>query len=433
MAVKPKAKKARQPAGAKIPSFNQIIGRLYGSMLTQKQMRKQARRETNLAMQDSMRQLRTTYQRERERGLREQYAQGAYAGLLRGFGAEGSAESQAVKEAYARAAGLTGAEQRGFITPTVAQAGANVAAGQATAENLAGYTGDITSAIPGGAAAAPSGQVLNYLASLPAGTFAAEAEARAKGLGRAGAETAGQFALREAQLGQDLRELRDQYTMAVQELQAKRPGVLSEALGRYREGNRQDVATMLSAIGLQQTGFENLSQATERTTGTQLDIRKQRAAELAARGLAPDGKTPLPGFYRGSNGRVIPKGTYIAPDGSVQNVPSGYKVGPKGKLTPAPYPSSKKGAAGGGDIPSASELSTLRGNLLEEAQTRFTRFPAGGKKGVPSQSEIVNYLMKSGILDDFLSQFSGSRDRARSIAQQIAANWRRTLLADFGG
>jgi hypothetical protein len=240
-------------------TIESVLRQYMGGLLTPAQQRKQARQQTNLAVQDSMRQLRTTMQREREGLLREQYAQGAWAGLLRGYGAEGSAEAQAIKDAYSRAAGLTEAEATGFINPTIAQQAQNVTAGQGAAQAVAGYTGDVGTAGPGANAA-----VLGYLASLPRGTFAAKAEAEAKGLGSAAAQAGAPFAMRQAELGQDLRELRDEYTMAVQNLQAKRPGMLQEALLGLSGERRSDIATILNALAMQM----NLQQTRAELTGT---------------------------------------------------------------------------------------------------------------------------------------------------------------------
>ena len=271
MAKPPKKATRKQP-----PSLQSMLTRFYGSMLSGPEMRQQARKDTNLAMQDSMRTLRTTYQRERERTLREQYAQGAYAGLLRGFGAEGSPESQSIKDAYARAAGLQQAESEGFIKSTTGQQQANVDVGQGTAASLAGFTGDIGTAQPG-----TNAGVLNYLASLPKGTFAAQAESAAKGLGRAGAEAGGQFALREAQLGQALREMQDEYTMGVTSLQAKRPGMLQEALSNYRESGRGDFATLINAFYLQNTMGKTEAEITGQYKGKPTLGARATAAEIA--------------------------------------------------------------------------------------------------------------------------------------------------------
>jgi hypothetical protein len=271
-------------------SIDRLLNRYFSSMLTPQQMRQQARRETNVAVQDSMRQLRTTYQRERERDLREQYAQGAYAGLLRGFGSEGSAESNAVKEAYARAAGLSQAEGAGFIGPTIARQAADVGTGQGVSENLAGYTGDVSQITPG----APTGaqvpgtneMVLSYLNSLPKGTFAAQAIAAAKGLGNVGAQAGSEFALREAQIGQDLRELRDQYTMNVRDLQAKRPGMLQEALGNLRESGRGDFATLINAMYLKNTMAGQEAELTGTYKGKLTPAERTRRTAAAATAAA---------------------------------------------------------------------------------------------------------------------------------------------------
>jgi hypothetical protein len=248
-----------------------------GTMMSPAQQRKQARRETTLAMNDSMRSLRTTYQRERERTLREQYAQGAWAGLLRGYGAEGSAESQSIKDAYAKAAGLQQAESEGFIAPTIAQQQANVGNAQAQAQTLSGFTGDVGTATPG-----VNAGVLNYLASLPKGTFAAQAESAAKGLSRAGAEAGGDFALREAQLGQSLREMQDEYTMAVKDLQAKRPGLFQEALGALKESGRGDLSTIINAMYLQNTMGKTEAELTGQYKGKLTPAERSRRAGVQA-------------------------------------------------------------------------------------------------------------------------------------------------------
>ena len=108
---------AKKPVRKNI-TIQSLINRYAASMMSPAQMRATARKETNIATRDSLRDLRTTYQMERERTLREQYAQGTYAGMLRGFGAPGSAEAQSVRDAYARAAGLNQAEARGLHRPT---------------------------------------------------------------------------------------------------------------------------------------------------------------------------------------------------------------------------------------------------------------------------------------------------------------------------
>ena len=409
MAVKTKRK---QP---KPPSIQGILTRFYGTMLPPKQQRKQARRETNLALQDSMRQLRTTYQRERERGLREQYAQGTYAGLLSGFGAPGSSEAQSIRDAYARAAGLSQAEAQGFIDPTVAQQGANIQASQATAQNLAGYTGDVAAITPGAATGAQqpgvNAMVLSYLNSLPRGTFAAQAESAAKGLGRAGAEAGGQFALRQAQMGQDLRELRDQYTMAVQDLQAKRPGLLQEALGRQTEGQRQDIATLISALSLQgQLGNQAFSQ--------QLDVREQgrkeaatRADILAAMGLSPKG-TLLPNFYR-------------APDGSVRKIPYGSRVGKGGKLVQDPnIPRAAKGQAQAKETQDRNRyLENVRADMLRAAQnaplqieTEFSDIT--GRNKMMSRAQARQYLM-SNFGQDAIRRYPGQSAAIKKMVEQV--------------
>jgi hypothetical protein len=306
-----------------------ILKQYLGGMLNPQQQRAQARKDTNLAMQQSMRELRQTYGRERERTLREQYAQGMYAGVLRGAAAPGSADEAAIKAAYARAAGLTGAEQRGFINPTTAQQQTNTDAASTVAQQAAGYEGDVAAITPGAATGAQqagvNNSVLTYLSSLPAGTFAAEAEAAAKGANRANVTAAGEFAGREAMLGQTLREMQDKYTSAVADLKAGRASSLQEALGNYREGNRQDYATLLSGLGLLNTQQGNLlDYATDTAKLTQSQKDAKRKA-MAARGMDINGK-PLPGYYKDpKTGRVLKTGEYIAGDGSVQKVPQGWR------------------------------------------------------------------------------------------------------------
>jgi hypothetical protein len=230
-------------------SLQRVLNQFYGGLLSPKEQRAQARKDTNLALQDSMRDLRRTYQTERERTLREQYAQGTYAGMLRGFGAPGSAESQQIRDAYAKAAGLNERFSQGLIESTTGQQGANVGTSAAQNAQLAGYEGP---AIPG-ADAGVNASVLSYLNSLPKGTFAAQAEARAAGLASAGAAAASPFALREAQLGQTLREMSDKYTMARQDINAKRASSFQEALSGLRESGRGDLATLINAMYLQNT------------------------------------------------------------------------------------------------------------------------------------------------------------------------------------
>jgi hypothetical protein len=271
MAVKGRAKRQQNV------TIQNLINRYAGSLLSPQDMRKTARKETNLAMQDSLRDLRTTYQRERERTLREQYAQGTYAGLLRGFGAPGSSEAEGVRNAYARAAALNQAEAQGFINPTTAQQGANVDTSQASNAALAGYSGPEVAGQNEGV----NNSVLTYLNSLPKGTFAAQAEARAKGLASAGAAAASPFALREAQLGQTLREMQDKYLMGRQDLNASRAGELQKAIGALRESGRGDLSTLINAMYLQNTMGKTQAELTGTYKGKPTQAARAEQAALA--------------------------------------------------------------------------------------------------------------------------------------------------------
>lgn len=267
--------------GRKTPNITiqSLINQYAASMLSPQAMRKTARKETNLAMQDSLRDLRTTYQRERERTLREQYAQGTYAGMLRGFGAPGSAEAEGIRNAYASAAGLNERFSQGLIDSTTTQQGANVDTGAAQNAQLAGYDGPT---IPGQDAGV-NASVLSYLNSLPKGTFAAQAESRAKGLASAGAAAASPFALREAQLGQTLREMQDKYLMGRQDLNSSRASEFQKALSGLRESGRGDLSTLINAMYLQNTQQKDLASITGTYKGKPTQAARESAAEIAIR------------------------------------------------------------------------------------------------------------------------------------------------------
>ena len=258
-------------------TIQSLINRYAASMLSPAQMRKQARRETNLATQDSLRDLRSTYQRERERTLREQYAQGTYAGMLRGFGAPGSAEAQSIRDAYARAAGLNERFSQGLIESTTGQQAADVATSAAQNAQLAGYEGP---PIPGQDAGV-NASVLSYLNSLPKGTFAAQAEARAAGLQSAGAAAASPFALREAQLGQTLREMQDKYLMARHDIDVGRASDFQKALAGLRESGRGDLSTLINAMYLQNTQAKDIAALTGTYKGKPTQAAKESAAAIA--------------------------------------------------------------------------------------------------------------------------------------------------------
>jgi hypothetical protein len=256
-----------------------ILANYYSGILSPGDQRKQARKDTNLAIQDSMRQLRTTYQQERERTLREQYAQGQWAGLLKGYGGEGSGGAGAIRDAYATAAGLSSKAGQGFIDSTTAQQGANVDAANADAANLAGYNGP--NVMPDAGANA---SVLSYLNSLPAGTFAADAEREATGLGSASAKAGSEFAFREAQLGQALREMSDKYTMGVKDVQSKRGGMFQDALKGLQESGRGDLATIINAMYLQNTQDKTMADI----TGVGPDGRPTVAATVVSNNAKDD-------------------------------------------------------------------------------------------------------------------------------------------------
>lgn len=259
-------------------SLNSLLNTYYRGLLSPQQQRQQARAQVNTQMQSSLRDLRTTYQTERERTLREQYAQGTFAGLLKGLGAPGSSEAESIRNAYAKAAGLSGAEQRGFISSTTAQQGADV--GQANAANaqLAGYAGPDQNPSAG-----QNADVLNYLSSLPPGTFASEAASKAAGLGASGAQAAGQFGLREQQLGQQLREMQDQYLLNRRDVDLKRPGLYQDAIGNLQTGNRSDIATLINAMYLQNTMGKTQADISgvDPRTGRPTLAARQTMAELA--------------------------------------------------------------------------------------------------------------------------------------------------------
>ena len=162
--------------------------------------------------------------------------------------------------------------------------------------------------------------VLNYLAGLPRGTFAAQAESAAKGLGRAGAEAGGEFALREAQLGQTLRELQDSYTMGVRELQSKRPGMLSEATAATARDRGRTSPRSSRRSGCSPRWEARRSSRGCRAERFGLKKRQTQAEILKSMGLSPKGQV-LPDYYR-------------APDGRVRKIPYGSKVGKGGKLVP---------------------------------------------------------------------------------------------------
>jgi hypothetical protein len=399
---------------------SRILRRYYDSIfMTPQQQRALARKDTNLAIQDSMRDLERTRQRQYEQMKREQYAQSSYAGLLRDYGAPGSPEAQQIRDAYARAAGLNQRTAEGFISSTTGQQAANAAEGQATSANLAGEAGAMPSS-------GQNADVLNYLASLPAGTFLAQGEAGAAALGSAAANAGGQFATRAAAVEGDLQELSDKYGVAVQDLLAKRPAMVADYLAKLRGDEAQSMGALGSLLALQGNQVSDAFGVTLDQAKLNADIaaskakndlerKKIRNKALFDQGLNPDGKTPRPGFY-------------IAPNGTVQKVPYGSKVNAQGKLVKDPNIPGGSKAGTAGAAPKRNDYDEARKNMLERAQARWgLDKPRITKIPVPSLAAIEQFVFNNAA-KDFILAFPGQKQWARSAAKQTAIAIRNQII-----
>ena len=228
--------------------ISDIIAAMYGEMLSPKAMRKQARADVNLAMKDSLGTLRADEQRQLERIYRERYAnQQAQAAISSMSSGDPGAASGAWSAAGANSGALNTALSESV---GASQQAALDTAGATTTALVPGYEGGAP--MPGSAAANTA--VNTYLgATLPGPTFGAKAAAAATSMDLTRAQAMAKFKDLAPGFENELMDIRDKYTMARNELLSKKPSALREAMAGVDEQRQNRYATILSALGLQNT------------------------------------------------------------------------------------------------------------------------------------------------------------------------------------
>ena len=325
------------------------------------------------------------------------------------LGRLGGADAEAIRQAYAAAAGQTGALAAGLTGEARAAQQQAAAAESAALEQL----GQKPVAVPNEAGA----NVTAYLGgTLPGSSLA----------GAGAAQYASALAARRAQaarMGDVANELRGrsiatqrQLAEQVAQLQAQRPKLTREALESLAGERRQDVATLLTALQLQGNQWSDAAQvqqdAAELAAKRAADQQQSAAAKARARtsafasqGLAPDGRTPLPGFYRDRAGVV-------------RKIPTGMMINAAGQLVA--IPEDARGGGRSGRSLSVSELRLTRNDLFKQGRERLGLSPGGR---LPehhwSLKHVRDFLLRRGGSD--LINIYGERPAIISMINTVAS------------
>jgi hypothetical protein len=277
------ARARRQP---KPLSFDRIMRQYMAStFMTPGQIRKEARRETNLALKDSMRQVRYQSGRAYEEAKRQQNTANVMGQILASYR---SSDAAAMANAFSSQRQQMEMMNQGLLDPTIAAQQAGVQAGQQASEKLAGYEGAIPT-MPSPAANALTARQLGI--SIPSellSTLGGAAYEQGLAGGSAQASRLGQMATQE--LDQRLKDIKKEYAAATREVLAKRPEMIQEALTNLRSNARSDFASIINAMYLKNTmaGTEAELTGTYRGKLTPAERERRQKAALAQMGQAAE-------------------------------------------------------------------------------------------------------------------------------------------------
>jgi len=334
------ATKAKAKAKAKKPdAFNRFINRFTASLLTPAQQAAQTKAAVNAQIQQGLADLKAQAATERTSVLQQQARARQFAlalGSLRDIdqAQAGVLYTNAARDIQGLGTGLTGA---------VAEAQQRVA--DEDAARIAAATEGLGKAAPLDVAGMRN--VAQYTGvTLPSETLygqAASQAALAKLRTDMGAQ---QIANIATDYDQKLQTIADELKREQGKLTSKRPSLYTEALQSVQGGQRQDVATLISALALQNALAKTPSEIAKTKAetaatkaGTQVTQGKTIAQANWDKGLLRDGSDVRDGYYFAGKGKTnpspIPEGKMWDPRDpthhSLANIPVTPTTRPGGK------------------------------------------------------------------------------------------------------
>lgn len=356
------ARRSANPRGAQQITSQQLAQRLYASVLTPAQQRKEATWMVNQALKGQRDALAEASREEQAAAERQALAA---EGFGKAFAPMQASFDDSIRSAYSQGAGGINADVSSLAAGVNAAQGEQLAAAQA---DLARLDGPGAAAVPAAAPGAGAAQLTGN-AALAASVPAASASGYSSGVSPltpfGGPRVAPQVA-RASNIGSEYRykaitsatELRK----AIAKLEQTRPDLLREAMSGFRGENLQTMAALQNMLTLQNTIGKTEADIQADKGAAARAREKARIAKLAAQGLGPDGKTPLPGYYR------------PMPGAALQKIPSGWDWDPKKKqLIPRPAGRPPKGEGAGAAAFTPAQKVQLEADFRTHAHEAITK------------------------------------------------------------
>jgi hypothetical protein len=381
--------KARRTANPKTQPITsqQLAQRIYSSILSPGQQRKEATWMVNQALKGQREALAEAAAEERKTAERQALAA---EGFGKAFAPMQASFDESIRNAYAQGTGGISSDVSSLANALQGQQQGALDAANADLARLGAGTAPV--AAPGAGAA----QLQEYgglQASVP-GAMATGYHSGAAPLTPFGGPSVTPQVARAADIGSEYRHKAVQ-TMAdlrkaVAKLEEKRPGLLREAMSGFGEQNLQTLAALTNVLTLQNTIGETQADITAGVAKTAAQKERDRIANLAKQGLSPDGKTPLPGYYR------------PAPGAAIQKIPSGWDWDPKTKsLIPRPASRPPKTDAKGAAAFTPAEKVQLEADFRSDSQDYIAKLiavdPDLGRplRKPPKKADIVRVVFNN--------------------------------------
>lgn len=395
------------PRAAAGLNINSILANYFGgSVMSPEQIRKTARQQVDDALTETTRGFDKERARAEEQARNDQMTQATFAMALAGMRGDHAGE---ISDAWRGAAGNMQSFANALGADVTGQQSGALAAGNQAVDAM-GLPGDVTAPNPANTAA-----VTSYVAGkLPADVYGARATAEYQQALARGDAVGARYWDNMIAAGFVGKQAQSDLASKKMEIEAQRPKLLREAEAALRGEARQDLATLMSALTLQNTFDNTGSLITSRTksattAGKQAQTSAKNAATTRAKvtGVLPNGQM-APGFYRNpATGKVakIPAG-YVADPGSA----TGLKKMPAGN---AP----KGDKAGVPKAPSLTDWQKTRETMLDQGRTRLGLVGFSVPKRW-SKAQIRRYLMTQ-VGNDFVATY-GQRKRVEQIVSEAA-------------
>ena len=381
-----------------------IIGRMLGEMETPRQQEARARRLVSESISEQTQTLRESAQLAAEENRRKQAALAGFAGAFQQGGA-GMADAirASISGGGAQVAGLAS----GLSGALGGAQRANLDAATAAAMAATGGAGAVTAPSPEANAA-----TANYLGGvIPRTTMERIANAEAQ-------KATAQGDIATKSMWQDIaslafagRESEAELARGIRDVEKQRPKLMREALGDVLQGRQSTYATLLSALGLQNTIGKTAADVALDTATLNADIAADKArdkrertkirnASLAAQGFAPSG-TLLPNWWVNPN------------TGQPEKLPSGTIIGPRGTPIKIAAPGKGKGAK----QPTASDWTRVQDRMRQVGRDWLGLGKDGRLKQNWRREDLVGYLMQMAG-QSFINTY-GARQQVQQLATQI--------------